>query len=138
MTLDTLKLLTEQLLAELPWLNTISTEDQHQEALALLDQLMTSEMDMAPIVRLVSIAIEKYEAGLAEVQLFDEKAGTLITGLPALTVLMNAYKVKNVDLTEMLGSTSLVSQIVNGKRNLTIPQIKTLAKYFNVPAAVFL
>ncbi len=30
MTLDTLKLLTEQLLAELPRLNTISTQDQHR------------------------------------------------------------------------------------------------------------
>lgn len=138
MTLDTLKLLTEQLQAELPWINAIATQDQHQEALALLEQLMTSKMDLAPVVRLVSIAIEKYEAELAEVQLFDEKAGLLITGLPALIVLMKAHNIKNVDLVDMLGSTSLVSQIVNGKRNLTIPQIKMLAKHFNVPAAVFL
>ncbi|WP_303745437.1 helix-turn-helix domain-containing protein [Enterobacter hormaechei] len=138
MTLDTLKLLTEQLQAELPWINVIDSQDQHQEALALLEQLMASEMELAPVIRLVSMAIEKYEAGLAEVQLFDEKAGALITGLPALIVLMNAHKVKNVDLVDMLGSTSLVSQIVNGKRNLTIPQIKTLAKFFNVPPSVFL
>ena len=99
---------------------------------------MASESELTPVVRLVNIAIEKYEAGLSEVQLFDQKAGALITGLPALIILMNAHKIKNVDLVDMLGSTSLVSQIVNGKRNLTIPQIKTLAKFFNVPASVFL
>ncbi|ENU4835436.1 type II toxin-antitoxin system HigA family antitoxin [Escherichia coli] len=138
MKLDTLKMLTEQLQAELPWINAIATKEQHQEAVELLEQLMMYEQEMTPLARLVSIVIEKYEAGLSEVQLFDEKAGKLITGLPALIVLMKAHNVKNVDLVDMLGSTSLVSQIVNGKRNLTIPQIKTLAKHFNVPAAVFL
>lgn len=138
MTLNKLVQLSDHLKAEIPWVDGIKTQDQHKEAVELLEQMLSREAELTPLIRLVSLVIEEYEAALAEVQLFDEKAGALVTGLPALVILMNVHKLKNLDLVELLGSTSLVSQIVNGKRNLTIPQIKTLAKHFNVPPSVFL
>lgn len=42
------------------------------------------------------------------------------------------------DLREQVGSESLVSLILSGKRNLTVSHIKALAERFGVPATVFL
>lgn len=138
MNLELIIKLVEDLNTAFPWLNKIQNKEQHSEALDLL-QLLIEHGDMfVPMVRLISNAIEEYESGLLEVQLLDENTGSLVTGLPALTLLMSSHNLKNVDMVEILGSPSLVSQIINGKRNLTIAQIKKLAEFFNVPPGFFL
>ena len=45
---------------------------------------------------------------------------------------------QNPHLAEELGGQSIVSTILNGKRELNTRQVKALAKRFNVSAAVFL
>ncbi|WP_391529921.1 type II toxin-antitoxin system HigB family toxin [Photorhabdus akhurstii] len=58
--------------------------------------------------------------------------------LRALRVLMDQYRLSYSDLKEEIGSKSLVSQILSGKRSLTIAHIKALSKRFNVRPDLFL
>ncbi|PQQ26281.1 transcriptional regulator [Photorhabdus luminescens] len=60
------------------------------------------------------------------------------TGVAALRVLMDQYRLSYSDLKEEIGSKSLVSQILSGKRSLTIAHIKALSKRFNVRPDIFL
>jgi HTH-type transcriptional regulator/antitoxin HigA len=51
---------------------------------------------------------------------------------------MEEHNLKQADLAEELGGQSIVSTILNGKRELNTRQVKALAKRFNVSPAVFL
>ncbi len=59
-----------------------------------------------------------------------------VSGLEALQYLMQEHHLTQSDLAE-IGSQGVVSEILNGKRELNIRQIRALAKRFNVSAAVF-
>lgn len=58
---------------------------------------------------------------------------------PAYTLrfLMEQHQINQSELKE-IGSQGVVSEILNGKRELNLRQIKALAKRFNVPSSVFL
>ena len=51
---------------------------------------------------------------------------------------MDQYHLKADDLKNEIGSKSLVSMVISGKRNLTVDHIKSLAKRFSVSPAIFL
>ena len=59
------------------------------------------------------------------------------TGGEMLKHFLQEHNLKQSDLPEV-GSQGVISEIVNGKRELTLRQIKLLAVRFNVPKAVFL
>jgi HTH-type transcriptional regulator/antitoxin HigA len=61
----------------------------------------------------------------------------LVSGAEALTYLMEEYGLRQSDLPE-IGSQGVVSEILNGKRELNVRQIHALAKRFHVSPAVFL
>lgn len=50
---------------------------------------------------------------------------------------MTEHNIKQSDLKE-IGSQGVISEILNGKRELNIRQIKLLAEKFNVSPAVFI
>ena len=54
-----------------------------------------------------------------------------------LKFLMEEHNLKQVDLTDDLGTQSVVSEILAGKREINIRQAKALAKRFRVSPAVF-
>jgi len=54
-----------------------------------------------------------------------------------LQYLMDEHEIKQTDLKE-IGSQGVVSEILRGKRNLNVRQIKLLAKRFNTSPAVFI
>ncbi|WP_456378871.1 helix-turn-helix domain-containing protein [Thiolapillus sp.] len=58
------------------------------------------------------------------------------TGVEVLKHLMKAHGLKQSDLPEV-GSQGVVSEILNGKRELNRRQIKALADRFDVPAGTF-
>lgn len=60
-----------------------------------------------------------------------------VTGTDALRYLMEEHHLKQADLPE-LGSQGVVSEILNGKRELNVRQIQALAERFQVSPAVFL
>jgi HTH-type transcriptional regulator / antitoxin HigA len=52
--------------------------------------------------------------------------------------LMEANDLRQVDLVPVLGRKSLVSEVLSGKRPLTLTHTKKLADYFRVSPAVFI
>ena len=97
----------------------------------LLDRIGTNESHrLMPLLDLVTKGVESYE----------NKNHALPDATPAavLAYLMEEHNLKQTDLAEELGGQSIVSAILNGKRELNTRQVKALATRFNVSPAVFL
>jgi HTH-type transcriptional regulator / antitoxin HigA len=54
-----------------------------------------------------------------------------------LRLLMEQHGLRQVDLAELFGSQSNVSEVLNGKRSINARQARALAKRFQVSAAAF-
>lgn len=80
-------------------------------------------------IDLLSLLIERYES--------ERYALPEASPVDVLRFLMGQHGLTQRDLGSELGSESLVSLILSGKRNLTVPHMHALAKRFNVPASVF-
>ena len=96
---------------------------------ALLDE--TSGDEAHPAMGLVDIVgdlIEDYES--------DHHALPETTGVQALKFLMEQHGLKQSDLAE-IGSQGVVSEILAGKRELNIRQVRALSERFAVSAATF-
>lgn len=59
------------------------------------------------------------------------------TGIDALKFLMEQHGLKQCDLTEV-GSQGVVSEVLAGKRDLNVRQVRSLSERFGVSAAIFL
>lgn len=97
----------------------------------LLDRIGANESHrLMPLLDLAAREIEAYET----------KHHSLLEAEPAavLAYLMEEHSLRQTDLAEDLGGQSIVSAILNGKRELITRQVKALAKRFNVSPAVFL
>ena len=96
---------------------------------ALLDETQGNEAHPAMgLVDIVGDLIEDYEAAhhpLPET-----------TGVQALKFLMEQHDLKQSDLAE-IGSQGVVSEILTGKRELNIRQVRALSERFGVSAATF-
>mgnify|MGYP001584183825 FL=1 len=55
-----------------------------------------------------------------------------------LRFLMEQRRLRQRDLVSLLGASSIVSDVVNGKRSISKAQAKKLASFFRVPAELFL
>ena len=69
-----------------------------------------------------------------------EQATVVLPEVPpseALAVLMSEKGVKQKDLATIAGQ-SIISEILNGKRKMTVEHIKGFARFFNVPEKTFL
>lgn len=59
-----------------------------------------------------------------------------VSGAEALRFLMDEHRMTQSDLPE-IGSQGVISEILNGKRELNVRQVRQLAKKFKVSSAVF-
>jgi HTH-type transcriptional regulator/antitoxin HigA len=71
---------------------------------------------------------------------FEERHYALQTASPVevLQELMRANDLKQKDLLDVFGTPSIVSEVLNGKRQLTTEHIRRLSRRFRVSAEVFL
>lgn len=112
----------------------IENEEQHEQALAVTDELMrkgencSSEEDA--LLKLLVHLIQEYEQRVYQ----PEQA----TPLEVLTELMAARDLKQSDLWPVLNSKSVTSEIINGKRGISKANAKALAEFFHVSVEVFL
>ena len=60
------------------------------------------------------------------------------TPLNTFKHLMDAQDLKQADLIGVIGSRGMVSDVINGKRDLSKAQAKTLAAYFGVAVGLFI
>lgn len=109
-------------------------DDAHLgEALATVEALMCRELDEGSESYLAVLTglVEAYEAKTCPI---PDASEAEILGL-----LMEQKRVSQVDLRNEVGiSQSTVSAVLRGTRNLTKSQVVDLARFFNVPPAVFL
>ena len=97
---------------------------------ALLDKVGDDEKHpLMRLVDLISDAISAYEA--------EQVVEPLGTGIDALRYLMEAQNLHQTDLPE-IGSQGVVSEILNGRRELNLRQIKALAARFKVSPETFI
>lgn len=100
----------------------IKNEQEHAQALerlmALMDQDPAEGSEAADELELLALVIEKYE----EAQFPMEPP----TPIEAIKFRMDQMGLRNKDLTPYIGSASKVSEVLNGKRSLSLPMIRKL------------
>lgn len=113
---------------------TIRTEREYDRAVKrlneLLDEIGTNERHpLYSFMDTLGTLIEAYEA--------EHHPVPASSGADVLRHLMEEHGLSQTDLSE-IGSQGVVSEVLNGKRELNIRQVRALAKRFHVSPAVFI
>lgn len=112
----------------------IHTEEEHEQALARALQLVRK--DPAPAtpegdeLELLSFVIERYEQ-----QHFPRNATDPIQ---AIKFMMDQQGLKKKDLTPYIGSAPKVTEVLNGKRTLSLGMIRRLSAGLGIPVSVLI
>ncbi len=110
------------------------TDKQYKKLVKVLDELIDEVGNnekhlLAPLLETVGNLIEEYEN--------DHFIQPNAEPIEVLKFLMEENNLTQKDLS-VLGSQGVVSEILNGKRDLNVRQIKALAEKFNISPAVFI
>lgn len=116
-------------------IGTIQNEADYDRVVAFMDSLLEvvgddEEHELADLLDLVGQLVEDYEKTNHVVA---EAAPNEV-----LRFLLNQHQLKQSDLAQEIGGQSVVSSILNGKREINARQAKALASRFGVSAGVFL
>lgn len=123
-----------QALSALVPLHAIRNEEDYNGAVLALNQLLAAgaASDGHPLADLVN-ALGNLVSNYEEQRYPLEQ----ITPVAMIRFLMEQHRLSQSDLPE-IGGQSVVSEVLNGKRQLNVRQIKSLSARFDVPAGVFL
>jgi HTH-type transcriptional regulator/antitoxin HigA len=110
----------------------VHDEVQNQIYIRQLEQL-TSKTMVSPaeekLIQLLIVLVEEYESKQHPVP---------VTGpLDILRHLMEVHELRQKDLVDVFGAESTVSDVLNGKRDITKDQVRRLSSRFHVSPAVF-
>ncbi|WP_316354042.1 helix-turn-helix domain-containing protein [Candidatus Trichorickettsia mobilis] len=113
-------------------IHTIKTEQEYENALQIIDQLLDAaeNSERAEQLEILSILVEDYENKHYKMELPDPIA--------AINFRLEQLGLSRKDLEESIGSRGRISEILNRKRNLTLPMIRKLHKYLNIPADILI
>ena len=121
-----------ELLTEIQ-LHVITNDGENEIALQNMERLLAIPQPTAEeerILQLLLTLIEKYED---EQYPMDDASP-----LDVLLHLMEANDLKQADLVNVIGSSGVVSEVVNGKRQISKNQAQALGKFFHVDPKLFL
>jgi HTH-type transcriptional regulator / antitoxin HigA len=112
----------------------IKDDGDYERAVDLLNQLLDEIGDdeshpMFAFMDTLGLLVENYEDEHYPMPKAD--------GIGVLRYLMEEHDLRQVDLPE-IGSQGVVSEILNGRRELNVRQVRALAKRFGVSAEVFI
>lgn len=112
----------------------ITTDEENDAAIALaeeLDHRIDRTLEENALLELLIVLIERFE---------DEHypMGNHSTPQSMLQFLIEQRNLKQADLVGILGSSGVVSEVVNGKRSISKAQAKALGEFFHVSPALFL
>jgi HTH-type transcriptional regulator / antitoxin HigA len=110
----------------------IQTEEQNQRYIQQLEQVAGKPAVSAAeekLIALLTVLIEEYENKHYSVP----AAGPL----DILRHLMEVHNLRQRDLVDVFGAESTVSDVLNGKRDITKEQIRRLSNRFHVSPVVF-
>jgi HTH-type transcriptional regulator / antitoxin HigA len=112
--------------------SVIHSEKENERYLAMLEELdekgkLTSAEQR--LAELLTLLIEN----------FEDKAYALKPAKPidVLNELIEANSLRQKDLVDVFGTPSIISEVLNGKRGLTLEHIKKLSRRFHVSPEVF-
>lgn len=111
-------------------IKAIKTEPDYDQALERLKLIFQAEIDTADgdEAEVLSILIEKFEEEHYPIGMPEP--------IQAIKFRMEQMGMKQKDLAEAVGFTSRVSEILNGKRKLTLGMIRKLSTTLNIPTEV--
>ena len=124
------------LFLEAGFIGYIKSEEEYEQALALMDELIEDYDNQRSLIEVLSVTIERWENTSQEFVEFNRRINDLDDGVSVLKVLMEQHGLGIADLPE-IGSKSLVSRIMNNERRLTRNHIEALSKRFGVSPALF-
>jgi HTH-type transcriptional regulator/antitoxin HigA len=120
-----------QLLAKIPpkVIRSRAENEHYVEALYALEQKRSLSREEKELADLLTLLIED----------FEDKRYQLPRATPvqALSFLMEQHSLKQKDLVSIFGARSTVSEVLNGKRELTKEQIRRLSQCFHVSPEIF-
>ncbi len=110
------------------------SEQEYNKLVNILDQLIDEIGDdethqLAPVMETIGKLIENYED--------QHFALNKTSAIDTLKYLMQEHNLKQSDLKE-IGSQGVVSEVLSGKRQLNIEQIKRLSKRFHISPSVLI
>ena len=113
---------------------SIHNKHDHEQAITVLNRLLDEVGDnekhpLYSFLEVLGIVIENYEA--------EHYTWAEASGVNVLKYLIQEHNLNQQDLLE-IGSQGVVSEILNGKRQLNVNQIRKLGARFHVSPAVFL
>ena len=138
MEILTIKKRTQELFSAAPFLQEISNQDEYESALALLDELIEDYEIYRPLIEMVSSAVSRWEDSSEEFRAFNERLDATDSCRAVLRVLMDQYRLTLSDFEKEIGKKSMMSQVMNGHRNLTVNHIGALSKRFGVSPEIFI
>lgn len=112
---------------------SIRDEDHLTEALSIVDALI-DKPERTP-------AEEAYLGTLTDLVETYERVYVVIpptSGVDALRYLMDENRLSQADLVPIFGTASVISEVLAGKRRLSLSHTTRLATYFGLPADVFI
>ena len=112
----------------------IHSEAENRRMIAALEKLDTAARDLTPeeeqLAELMTALIERFEASRYSLG--------HATPLEALQTLMEQRNLRQRDLIPIFGSSSVASEVLNGKRSISKAHARGLAEFFHVPATLFI
>jgi len=110
----------------------IKTTAEHELAIARIEELFTAKpgTPKGDELELLILLVETYEAKEFPIDLPDP--------IEAIRFRMQQANLKQKDLIPIFGSKSKVSEVLNGKRELSLSMIRKLARELGIPTEVLL
>ncbi|MBP5975028.1 transcriptional regulator [Brasilonema sp. CT11] len=111
----------------------IETEEEYERVLKVVEQLTFKKnrtTEEQALHKLLVILVEIYET---QNYPMDQSAPHEI-----LQHIMEASDTRQADLVGIIGSSGVVSEVVNGKRSISKAQAKALGDYFKVSPSLFI
>jgi len=112
----------------------IETEKENEKALEFVGRLMNKRKRSPEEERVLNLLVTLIED-------FEEKVypmGETSNPAVALRELMSEHELKQVDMLDIFGSQGVVSQVLNGKREISKSQAKKLSQRFRLPIDMFI
>jgi len=112
----------------------IRNENDYEEALLLAEELITLDpapnTDEADQLSIIAVLIDSYEKSNFPME--------IPSAVDAIKFRMDQLDLRQVDLVPYLGSASRVSEILSGKRSLTVNMINALSAGLGIPEKALL
>ena len=129
--------LVQELNVRAPVLRKISSEQDHDKALALMEELIEDYDTNLVAIEALSNSIARYEAEGVSFSEFNQRIDAEDPAVSTLKVLMDQHRLNTTDFKNEIGGKSMVSQVLSGGKRLTRDHIERLATRFGISPALF-